>query len=96
MPADTPAEPGSPTAGTDPADAPATGGRLEELRERLQDIEDVPLGERPALFEELDRRLSEELEAITDRAAPAGDPTDGAADTAPQQADRHRAERDEG
>lgn len=42
----------------------ATGGRLAEVAARLDRLEDVPLAERPALFERLDELLTEELSVL--------------------------------
>lgn len=41
--------------------------RLEELRRRLDDLDDVPLQQRVELFEELDELLGRQLDALEDQ-----------------------------
>lgn len=50
------------------ADPPAAddqlGGSLRDLASRLESVEEVPLAERPALFEELHERLTAALDDL--------------------------------
>lgn len=47
-------------------DMETVGDRLEDLRDQLADIEDLSLQDRLELFEEIDRVLGDELDALED------------------------------
>lgn len=52
-----------PDADTPAADDPP-GGALRDLASRLESIEEVPLAERPALFEQVHQRLTAALDDL--------------------------------
>lgn len=58
--------PHAPEAGVAPLEGAgaSTEPRLAELRDRLATVEDVPLAQRPALFEQVNATLVESLRAL--------------------------------